>query len=191
MDRKISGVRLPWPFVQKDSEPEREGEADVEEQAPTTGTAAEAEAEEPATEADDEGAQQALMEELAQAIVERGMAGPAIFVLESMRPVSFVTAEFMVFLEPFARAFFSTEKYSLLYEALHDRRNLTWLVDRLEVLEEQRAAGPDSAGARGPGDGETVTTTAAEEDAADARGDDSSGQSPDTRQTSEDWDEHD
>ncbi len=80
------------------------------------------------------------MEELAQAIAARGLASVAIFVLESSRPINFIAAEFMVFLEPFARVFMPTEKYRLIVEALHDRQNLAWLVDRLEELEEQRAA---------------------------------------------------
>lgn len=93
---------------------------------------------------DDLVAQRAALEDLAGQLAARGLCAPAIFVLESMRPISFVTAEFLVFLAPFARLFLDPQRYRLVTEALHDRANLAWLVDRLEQLEEESRR-PDSA----------------------------------------------
>jgi hypothetical protein len=97
----------------------------------------------------DEAAQRQVMEELASYLAERGLSTVAIFVLESLLPLSFLTAEFMSFLAPFARAFLPAGKYSLLAEALHDRRKVQWLIARLEELEEARASrGPVTRGRR-------------------------------------------
>jgi hypothetical protein len=106
----------------------------------TAETYQEPEAAGPASPADDAAGQRAALEDLACLLVDRGMASPAIFVLESMRPISFITAEFLVFLEPFARLLLPAAKYDLVVEAMHDRANLSWLIDRLEELDEQRAA---------------------------------------------------
>lgn len=83
----------------------------------------------------DVAAQRALLEQLARAIVARKLAAPAIFVLEAFRPLNFITAEFLVFLQPFARLVVPRDKYDLLVEALHDRANVTWLIDRIEQLD--------------------------------------------------------
>jgi hypothetical protein len=98
---------------------------------------------EPEAAAEDEAAQMAVLEEMAVKLWRRGLAGPAVFVLETMRPVTFITAEFMVFLEPFAGAVLPVERYRLLAEALHDRRKVAWLADRLEELD--AAGGPAGA----------------------------------------------
>jgi ATP phosphoribosyltransferase regulatory subunit HisZ len=87
---------------------------------------------------DDVEAQRAALDDLAHDVVKRGMASPAIFLLESMRPISFITAEFLVFLDPFARLLLPSGRYALIVEAFHDRANLTWLLDRIEALEEER-----------------------------------------------------
>ena len=86
----------------------------------------------------DVAAPRAALDALARDVVKRGMASPAIFLLESMRPISFLTAEFLVFLDPFARLVVPAGRYALIVEALHDRANLTWLLDRLEALEDER-----------------------------------------------------
>ena len=86
----------------------------------------------------------AALEDLAQILWRRGLAGPAVFVLETMRPISFVTAEFLVFLEPFVGAVLPAGRYRVLAEALHDRRKVAWLQERLEQLGEMDA-GPQAA----------------------------------------------
>jgi len=90
----------------------------------------------------DEAAQMAALEDLARGLHARGLAPVAVFVLEAMRPLSFVTAEFMVFLEPFIGAFLPAEKYRVVAEALHDRGKVSWLCDRLEELDEQGRSVP-------------------------------------------------
>jgi hypothetical protein len=100
--------------------------------------------------ADDVAAQRAALDDLARELVARGIATPAIFVLESMRPISFISAEFLVFLDPFVRLLLPSEKYSLIVEALHDRRNLSWLVDRLEELDAERVGGAHKPGPEPP-----------------------------------------
>ena len=90
-------------------------------------------------------AQRQALGELANVIAARRLTPIALFVLESMRPLTFVTAEFLVFLEPFARIFLPPKKYRLVVEAMHDRQNVAWLIDRLEELAEDRQApGPES-----------------------------------------------
>ncbi len=95
-------------------------------------------------------AQRQALGELAELLHARRLTPIALFVLESMRPLTFVTAEFLVFLEPFARIFLPPTKYRLIVEAMHDRKNVSWLIDRLEALADGRATADSAAANDGP-----------------------------------------
>jgi hypothetical protein len=92
------------------------------------------------TENDEAPLERDVLEEVARLIAARGLCAPAIFVLECIRPISFLTGEFLVFLKPFIWAFLDSQKYDVLAEALHDRRSVSWLVRRLEELEAEQTA---------------------------------------------------
>ena len=67
----------------------------------------------------------ALLERLAQRVVELRLETPAILTLEGARPLSLVAGQAMLFFEPFAQALFHFADY----------RRVAALVERREVLE--------------------------------------------------------
>lgn len=91
---------------------------------------------------DDERQQQReVLEKLAVAIARRRMCAPAIFFFESIQPVSFLAGQALAFVEPLVRALLEIPEYEVFREAIEDRENLRWLIDRLEELE---ASPPDA-----------------------------------------------
>ena len=91
---------------------------------------------------------QALFDRLAAWIVERRMETPAILFLESVRPLSFVGAQAMHFLQPLASVLFNGPEYARLARLLEERDNLEILVAAIE-----RAADRREAADRRPTDG--------------------------------------
>ncbi len=88
--------------------------------------------------------QREVLERFARAVVERRMATPAILFFESVRPLSFVAGQTLAFLQPMVSVLLEAPDYDVFREAIEDRENLQWLVDRLEALEAERldAGGP-------------------------------------------------
>jgi hypothetical protein len=82
----------------------------------------------------------ALLAKLSDWLVERRLETPAILFLESVRPLSFVGAQGMYFLEPFARAIFNVKDYERLARMLERRSNLEVLVRTIEDAADAREA---------------------------------------------------
>ena len=118
-------------------------------------------------------AQRQALGELAELLHARRLTPIALFVLESMRPLTFVTAEFLVFLEPFARIFLPPTKYRLIVEAMHDRKNVAWLIERLEALADGCAA--SGLTEEVPGAGDARNGGAPDEENSDAQVGESEG----------------
>jgi hypothetical protein len=83
----------------------------------------------------------ALFERLARWIVERRMETPAILFLESVRPLSFVGAQAMHFLQPLASVLFTGPDYARLARLLEERENLAILLSTIEVEADRRPKG--------------------------------------------------
>jgi len=82
----------------------------------------------------------ALFVKLGTWIATRRLETPAILFLESVRPLSFVGAQGMYFLEPFARAIFDITEYERLARLLERRPNIEVLVRAIEVAADAREA---------------------------------------------------
>ena len=63
------------------------------------------------------------------------MCAPAIFTFASVEPLSVVAGQALAFMEPFVKALLDIPDYEVFREAVEDRDNLRWLVDRLEELQ--------------------------------------------------------
>jgi hypothetical protein len=61
------------------------------------------------------------------------MSGPALVVLESLRPLNYVSSQFMVFLEPLVGSFVSTRDYERMAQLLEHRETLQVLSDKIEA----------------------------------------------------------
>ncbi|UCH78750.1 MAG: hypothetical protein JSU81_02025 [Candidatus Coatesbacteria bacterium] len=73
-----------------------------------------------------------LIAKIARAIVERNLTAPAIFFLESSKPLSFVGSQVMVFLDPLVRSIFNVRGYNDVRLALEERENVDRLLRTIE-----------------------------------------------------------
>ncbi len=73
-----------------------------------------------------------LIEKIARAIVERNLTAPAIFFLESAKPLSFIGSQVMVFFDPLVRSIFNVRAYNDVRLALEERENVDRLLAAIE-----------------------------------------------------------
>ena len=76
-----------------------------------------------------------ILSKFAHRIVDRGMAVPVLFFLESTKYASFVGSQLMVFFGPIMTAFIKSEKYYNFSELLEDRKNIEFLLDEIERID--------------------------------------------------------
>ena len=76
-----------------------------------------------------------LISDLAEKVVNHGMAVPAIFFLDMMKYLSFFGGQLMVFFGPIITAFISSQSYYKFAELLEDRNNVEFLLVEIERLE--------------------------------------------------------
>jgi len=81
---------------------------------------------------------EALMDRFAAAVVERRMAAPAILFLESVKPISFLGNQALVFFQPIVQSVFDFKSYDKVVAILEDRENLEYLLRRIEELDGAR-----------------------------------------------------
>lgn len=81
---------------------------------------------------------QELIEKIAQEVTKRKMTAPAIFLLESGKPLSFIGSQFLTFLSPIVQTIFSSKYYDRITKMLEDRNNIEKLICRIEELEEEQ-----------------------------------------------------
>ncbi|MCD6326150.1 hypothetical protein J7M28_01145 [bacterium] len=89
-------------------------------------------------------AQQQVIEKLAAKIVKWRATIPAIFTLESMKPLSFVGSQFLIAIGPFAQILFNPDEYDQFALAMENRDNVEYFLRRIEsldakALDEERA----------------------------------------------------
>ena len=76
----------------------------------------------------------AMLDELADAIVVRHLGTPALFFVESMRPLGFVTSQMMVFFRPLIALVWSNPgRWDQLQRVLEVRGSMELLAQRLEA----------------------------------------------------------
>jgi len=73
-----------------------------------------------------------LIGKLAQEIVDRRLSVPAIFFLETVKPLSFLGSQAMVFFEPIVQSVFAFKNYKEFYLLLEDRKNVEKLLQEIE-----------------------------------------------------------
>ena len=79
-----------------------------------------------------------LITDLAEKVVSRGMAVPAIFFLDMMKNLSFFGGQLMVFFGPIITAFISSQSYYKFAELLEDRNNVEFLLVEIERIESDK-----------------------------------------------------
>jgi hypothetical protein len=80
----------------------------------------------------------AILERIAQGIVRRGMAAPAVLFLELNKPLSFVASQSLIVLTPFLAPFVGIENVHRYSRLLEKRENVELLIERIEQLEHEK-----------------------------------------------------
>ncbi len=73
-----------------------------------------------------------LIRKLADFVVRRDMAVPAVMFLESVRPLNFVGSQSMVFFKPILSRFFSRYEYDRIASILEKREVVDLLINEIE-----------------------------------------------------------
>ena len=76
-----------------------------------------------------------LISNLAEKVVNHGMAVPAILFLDMMKYLSFFGGQLMVFFGPIITAFVSSQSYYKFAELLEERQNVEFLMLEIEQME--------------------------------------------------------
>lgn len=76
-----------------------------------------------------------LIRKIAERLVRMRMSVPAIFFLESSKPLAFVGSQLLIFLEPFVQTLFNFAQYQRFAALMEERENWERLVRKLEDLE--------------------------------------------------------
>jgi hypothetical protein len=80
---------------------------------------------------------EALLTAIATRVVRMGMAAPAVFFLESVKPLSFVGSQALVFFEPMVRSVFHLAQYERFAHLMEDRDAIERLLEMIEALDEE------------------------------------------------------
>ena len=83
-------------------------------------------------------AQEASVDKVADFIVRFGMTTPALFTLETMRPLSYVGGQFMHVLTPAVSTFLSSHNWEQMASLLEDRRGMDYVLERIEKADRER-----------------------------------------------------
>ena len=79
-----------------------------------------------------------LLDRFAKGVVERRMTTPAILFLESVKPLSFLGNQALVFFQPIVQSVFNFKTYDEVTELLEDRENLEYLLKKIEEMEAEQ-----------------------------------------------------
>jgi hypothetical protein len=96
----------------------------------------------PVAEPDDE--QRALLEKLCQEVVRRRMTAPALLMLEMGRPLNYVSAQFLHFVQPLLAIMTDTSGYQKLTLFLEHRGSVEYICRRLEALDSEAGKKPNA-----------------------------------------------
>ena len=77
-----------------------------------------------------------LLDAVAKRVVRMGLSTPAVFFLESSKPLSYVGSQALVFLEPFIKSGLSVAYYDRFVALMEDRQNVERLIVRIEEADE-------------------------------------------------------
>ena len=82
----------------------------------------------------------ALLDRIAEAAVRYGMSVPAIFMLESSKPLNFVGSQFLHFLSPIVHTVLNARDLDRLALLMERRETAEELIQRIEAAEARRGS---------------------------------------------------
>ncbi len=81
-----------------------------------------------------EAAERAVVERLVHEIVRRGLATPALLLLDCSHPLNFVGSQFLLYVAPFAELIFRPAEYAALTRFLERRGSIEFVCQRIEAI---------------------------------------------------------
>jgi len=91
-----------------------------------------------AEESSQQNRQRQVLAKVAQLLISRRLTAPALFILESTKPLSFLASQALIFFQPFVQTFLSAKDYEVFAAAIEDRDNIEWMMQQLEAAEERQ-----------------------------------------------------
>lgn len=79
--------------------------------------------------------QKELLTKIAGQIVKRKLTTPAIMFIESIKPLSFVGSQALIFMQPIVQAFLNRKEYDEFAVLMEDRDNVELLLQEIERQE--------------------------------------------------------
>ena len=76
-------------------------------------------------------AEQKLVDRVADFIVRRRLAAPALMILEVGRPLNFVGSQLLVFLNPFISILFNRQEFQRFTQLLEKRRSIDVIIEAI------------------------------------------------------------
>ncbi len=81
--------------------------------------------------------QRALLEKLCREVVRRRLTTPVLLMLESSRPLNYVSAQLLHYLQPIVSILADTANYQKLTAFLEQRGSIDYVYQRLEAIEDE------------------------------------------------------
>jgi len=82
--------------------------------------------------------QEQMLDKIAQTIVRRGMSVPAVFFIESLKPLNFIGSQALVFFGPIIESLFPKNGVYDFAELMENRDNVDRLLLKIEELESRK-----------------------------------------------------
>jgi hypothetical protein len=76
-----------------------------------------------------------LLAKIANQVVKRKLSVPAIMFIESVKPLSFVGSQALIFMQPIVQAFLNRKEYDEFAVLMEDRENVELLLQEIERQE--------------------------------------------------------
>lgn len=84
--------------------------------------------------------ERSYLERLAHEVVRRNLAAPAMFVIETAKPLSFLCSQLVVFFKPLLSAIFTPRQCDVVAGLLSERENVTRVVELIERYKNEESA---------------------------------------------------
>lgn len=78
-----------------------------------------------------------LLAKIAHQVVKRKLTVPAIMFIESVKPLSFVGSQVLIFMQPMVQAFLNRKEYDEFAVLMEDRENVELLLQEIEKQENE------------------------------------------------------
>lgn len=84
-----------------------------------------------------------ITDKIARAVVRRGMSVPAVFFIQTFKPMNFIGSQALVFFGPVIESLFPRADIYEFAAFMEERENVEHLMERIEALESEKEPEPE------------------------------------------------